>query len=160
MLLVIFPLAIVLSTIGVSVNTFPVGFIVFPLTFVYVTVCMVKYSIAIGFVVAPTSFVARTIRPFLLASAVSLSAEPLSSVNCSTGQSDRTWDGSIPVSRTIFVIQLCVVIVIIETAWHEIILSMQIMLLFIVSLVLNCFPHLVLVYFSYCLRVITLTRWK
>lgn len=99
MLLVVFPLTNILSSIGVGVCPIAVGFVVQPIAFVNVTICVIQLAVAVCFSIAPLSFVPRAIEPLLLSLAVSLAEVPLALVDCATFECNWSFEFSLALTK-------------------------------------------------------------
>ena len=62
---IVSPVALILSTIDMRIDTITVGFVFLPFAFVYVTICMPEFALSIGLVSAPISFILGSIGPDL-----------------------------------------------------------------------------------------------
>ena len=81
MLQVIFPEALVHSSIDMRINAKAICFVVSPLAFVSVTIDMCELSLAIGLVVYPASCIACAIWPPLRALTISKASLPFTLIN-------------------------------------------------------------------------------
>ena len=88
-LLVVEPLSHVCGAVCMSIGSVSVCFVISPLSFIDVTICMHQFAKAIGLVRLPLTLVLGAIRPYLMSVPIFHSIEPLSSVYCSTWESQR-----------------------------------------------------------------------
>jgi hypothetical protein len=82
MLLIVEPLAVVLSTIHVDINTPPISFVFFPEPVKHVPVSMPKLASPMGLVILPSTLVLSAIRPDLNSITVPVVFLPLTLVDC------------------------------------------------------------------------------
>lgn len=83
MLHVVIPVAVVLGSVYVDIDTLSVSLVTFPVPIVHIAICMPKLASAVSLVSFPVAFVLRSVRPYLDTEPVSLSLQPLSSVDSS-----------------------------------------------------------------------------
>ena len=81
MLKVLIPVAFVPGPIYMNIDPKSLGFILYPLPFVDIPVDVIEFALAIGSIVFPLSFILRPVCPYLDSVAVSIFADPLSSVD-------------------------------------------------------------------------------
>lgn len=82
MLLIVEPLAVVLSTIHVDIYTPPISFVFFPEPVEDVPVSMPKLASPMGLVILPSALVLCAIRPDLYSVTVTVVFLPLALVDC------------------------------------------------------------------------------
>lgn len=88
MLLVVFPLAYVFGSVGVSVGSFAIGLVVEPLTLVHIAIGMVQLAVAIGLIILPLTHVATAVDPDLSSLTMAHPIEPLALIGDSIFELD------------------------------------------------------------------------